>query len=73
MQSVAAFAFAQESTRQFIAPSQNGEETGGTLIVTGATSAVRGGAKFGAFAAGKHGLRALTHVCYLLLIFESHY
>ena len=32
----------------------------GTLIMTGATSAWRGKEGFGAFAAGKHGLRALS-------------
>src|SRR5258707_10569737 len=33
---------------------------GGTLIFTGATSATRGAANFATFAAGKHGLRALS-------------
>ena len=33
---------------------------GGTLIFTGATSAIRGAAHFATFAAGKHGLRALS-------------
>ncbi|KAL8293770.1 hypothetical protein RQP46_000471 [Phenoliferia psychrophenolica] len=37
-----------------------GEEVGGTLIMTGATSAWRGQHSFGAFAAGKHGLRAIS-------------
>lgn len=31
-----------------------------TLIVTGATASIRGSARFGAFAAGKNGQRALT-------------
>lgn len=38
------------------------DEKGGTLIMTGATSALRGKETFGAFAAGKHGLRALSQV-----------
>jgi NAD(P)-dependent dehydrogenase (short-subunit alcohol dehydrogenase family) len=33
---------------------------GGTLIFTGATSATRGAANFATFAAGKHGVRALS-------------
>ncbi|MCG8667991.1 MAG: SDR family oxidoreductase [Pseudomonadales bacterium] len=32
----------------------------GTIIFTGATASVRGGANFGAFASAKHGLRALA-------------
>jgi len=32
----------------------------GTIIFTGATASLRGGAKFGAFASAKHGLRALA-------------
>ena len=35
-------------------------DEGGTLLVTGATSATRGAANFSAFAAGKHGSRAMT-------------
>lgn len=35
-------------------------KTGGSLIFTGATAALRGGAKLGTFAAGKFALRALT-------------
>ncbi|KAM0753249.1 short-chain dehydrogenase/reductase SDR [Meredithblackwellia eburnea MCA 4105] len=57
---VAATAFAQESVKQFVAPERDGETKGGTLIMTGATSAWRGSHSFGAFAAGKHGLRALS-------------
>ncbi|GAA5896438.1 hypothetical protein JCM6882_001013 [Rhodosporidiobolus microsporus] len=59
---IAATAFSQEAIRAFIAPSSSGPEgdVGGTLILTGATSALRGKEAFGAFAAGKHGLRALS-------------
>jgi len=57
---VAATAFAQEAVAAFTAPAREGETEGGTLIMTGATSAWRGSAGFGAFAAGKHGLRALS-------------
>ena len=32
----------------------------GTILFTGATASLRGGAQFGAFAAAKHGLRALA-------------
>ncbi|GAA5970296.1 hypothetical protein JCM21900_001035 [Sporobolomyces salmonicolor] len=56
---IAATAFAQEAVRAFTA-SGNGDDVGGTLIMTGATSAWRGKEGFGAFAAGKHGLRALS-------------
>jgi short-subunit dehydrogenase len=62
---VAATCFAQNAVEWFIEPTllSRGENTtapGGTLIFTGATSALRGSASFGAFAAGKHGLRALS-------------
>lgn len=33
---------------------------GGSLLLTGATSGTRGAAKFATFAAGKHGLRAMS-------------
>ncbi|KAI5480550.1 hypothetical protein MNV49_000246 [Pseudohyphozyma bogoriensis] len=57
---VAATSFSQNAVKAFLAPASSGEEVGGTLIMTGATSAWRGAAGFGAFAAGKHGLRALS-------------
>lgn len=57
MNVVAAFAFSQEVLRAFLAP---GAEPGGTLLITGATSATRGASHFGLFAAGKHGLRAMS-------------
>ncbi|GAA6004151.1 uncharacterized protein JCM10292_007262 [Rhodotorula paludigena] len=56
---VAATAFSQAAVRVFTAEGSE-EEKGGTLIMTGATSAWRGKEAFGAFAAGKHGLRALS-------------
>lgn len=59
---VAATAFSQAAVRAFTAEGGE-EEKGGTLIMTGATSAWRGKEAFGAFAAGKHGLRALSQVC----------
>ncbi|ORY63813.1 hypothetical protein BCR35DRAFT_308780 [Leucosporidium creatinivorum] len=59
---VAATAFSQEAVRMFTAPAtgEGDEGAGGTLLVTGATSAWRGSHSFGAFAAGKHGLRAIS-------------
>ncbi|GAA5848907.1 hypothetical protein JCM3766R1_000674 [Sporobolomyces carnicolor] len=56
---VSATAFSQAAVRAFIAHGSE-DEKGGTLIMTGATSALRGKETFGAFAAGKHGLRALS-------------
>ncbi|GAA5905793.1 uncharacterized protein JCM6883_002454 [Sporobolomyces salmoneus] len=56
---VAATAFSQSAVKAFLAEGSE-EEKGGTLIMTGATSALRGKEGFGAFAAGKHGLRALS-------------
>lgn len=56
---VSATAFSQAAVRAFTAPGSESEQ-GGTLIMTGATSATRGHMHFGAFAAGKHGLRALS-------------
>jgi short-subunit dehydrogenase len=35
----------------------------GTILFTGATASVRGGAGFAAFAGGKHALRALAQSC----------
>jgi len=61
---VAGFAFAQESIKAFLeAPEPTPEEKSpsqGTLIFTGATASIRGGEYFGAFAAGKVALRALS-------------
>ncbi|CAG7854162.1 SubName: Full=Uncharacterized protein {ECO:0000313/EMBL:CCA68919.1} [Serendipita indica DSM 11827] len=60
---VAAFAWSQEAIKAMLepaeAPLQEGG-TGGTVLFTGATSSIRGAASFAAFAAGKHGLRALS-------------
>ncbi|GAA6012897.1 hypothetical protein JCM11491_006217 [Sporobolomyces phaffii] len=56
---VASTAFAQAATRAFLAEGRRGDK-GGSIIMTGATSAWRGKESFGAFAAGKHGLRALS-------------
>jgi hypothetical protein len=56
---VAATAFSQAAIRAFLA---GGDDKGGTIIFTGATSAWRGREEFGAFAAGKHGLRAISQV-----------
>ena len=79
---VAATAFAQCSVACFVASTPAGQE-GGTLIMTGATSATRGAHSFGAFSAGKSGARALSqsiareygpkgvHVCYVVSGFNS--
>ncbi|GAA6060056.1 hypothetical protein JCM10212_001053 [Sporobolomyces blumeae] len=56
---ISSTAFSQAAVRAFTAPGSDGDR-GGTLIMTGATSALRGKEGFGAFAAGKHGLRALS-------------
>lgn len=56
---ISATAFSQAAVCAFTAPGTESEQ-GGTLIMTGATSATRGHMHFGAFAAGKHGLRALS-------------
>jgi NAD(P)-dependent dehydrogenase (short-subunit alcohol dehydrogenase family) len=56
---VASFAFSQEAIKAMLASSPSGEP-GGTLLFTGATSATRGAANFATFAAGKHGVRALS-------------
>lgn len=42
------------------APVPQISRSGGTLIFTGATSATRGAENFATFAAGKHGVRALS-------------
>lgn len=63
---VAATAFSQAAVKAFTAAGSE-EEKGGSLIMTGATSAWRGSKAFGAFAAGKHGLRALSQVRFLPL------
>jgi len=58
---VAAFAFARQSILAFQQVQEldaNGKK--GTLIFTGATASTRGNATTSAFAAGKHGLRALS-------------
>ncbi|KAH8919036.1 NAD-P-binding protein [Atractiella rhizophila] len=57
-------AFAQESIKAFfeapdVAPGDQ-LRSRGSLLITGATASIRGAAKFGAFAAGKVGLRALS-------------
>jgi len=67
---VAATAFSQAAVKAFTAPG-NEEDKGGSLIMTGATSAWRGKEAFGAFAAGKHGLRALSQVRSLVSGFSS--
>lgn len=46
----------------FVAPHMAKRERG-TLIFTGATASMRGGAKFSAFAGAKHALRALAQSC----------
>ncbi|GAA5936468.1 uncharacterized protein JCM15063_001895 [Sporobolomyces koalae] len=56
---VSATSFAQAAIGAFLAEGTD-EEQGGSIIMTGATSAWRGKEAFGAFAAGKHGLRALS-------------
>jgi len=58
----AAFAFAQESVKAFLKAGEKATDSPsrGTLIFTGATAAIRGGAEYGVFAAGKHAQRALS-------------
>lgn len=58
---VAATAFSQAAIRAFLSKGDE-KDVGGTLIFTGATSAWRGKEEFAAFAAGKHGLRAISQV-----------
>lgn len=48
------FLVGREAARKMVARQR------GTIIFTGATASVRGGAIFGAFASAKHGLRALA-------------
>ncbi|MCG7654248.1 SDR family NAD(P)-dependent oxidoreductase [Alteromonas sp. Cnat2-8] len=48
------FLVGREAARKMI------QRNSGTIIFTGATASVRGGASFGAFASAKHGLRALA-------------
>ncbi|KAG9050623.1 hypothetical protein FS837_003722 [Tulasnella sp. UAMH 9824] len=57
---IGAFAFARETILAFkeVEPNELGKR--GTLIFTGATAAIRGNVWTSAFAAGKHGLRALS-------------
>ncbi|KAG8805404.1 hypothetical protein FRC19_007903 [Serendipita sp. 401] len=61
---VAAFAWSQEAIKAMLEPSQiqstSDSQPGGTLLFTGASSSTRGAASFATFAAGKHGLRALS-------------
>ena len=61
--SVAAFAWSQEAIKAMLEPATGrfpDEMPGGTLLFTGATSSTRGASAFATFAAGKHGLRALS-------------
>ncbi|KAG8947924.1 hypothetical protein FRC04_010120 [Tulasnella sp. 424] len=57
---VGAFAFARETILAFKEAEPNDIGKRGTLIFTGATAAIRGNTWTSAFAAGKHGLRALS-------------
>lgn len=63
---LSAFAFLQGCVREMIRPasgSSDGEgPIGGTILVTGATSATRGREGFAAFSSGKTGLRRLCEV-----------
>ena len=56
---VAAFAFAREVITTFKELDID-EGKRGTLIFTGATASLRGNVTTSAFAAGKHGIRALS-------------
>ncbi|KIM62884.1 hypothetical protein SCLCIDRAFT_1214680 [Scleroderma citrinum Foug A] len=64
----AAFAFSREVITEFLKlgfedsseGGQGGSRKRGTLLFTGATASIRGNATTSAFAAGKHGLRALA-------------
>ena len=51
------FLMAREAARRMVPRSR------GTILFTGATAAMRGGAGFAAFAGGKHALRALAQSC----------
>jgi len=57
---LAGFAFAQEAITAFREYEVNDLGYRGTLIFTSATAALRGNEKFAAFAAAKHGVRALS-------------
>ncbi len=54
------FYFAQKALPQLLAAVEAGSKHPPTLIVTGATAAVRGSAKFATFAAGKFAQRGIT-------------
>lgn len=56
----APFAFARQAVLAFRANALDGRGRRGTLLFTGATASVRGNVLTSAFAAGKHGLRALS-------------
>jgi NAD(P)-dependent dehydrogenase (short-subunit alcohol dehydrogenase family) len=57
----AGFLFAREAVRALLAlDGSDAEPVRGSLIFTGATASLRGGAKFAAFAAAKAGLRSLA-------------
>ena len=60
---VAAFAWSQEAINAMLEPATGtspDDMPGGTVLFTGATSSIRGASGFATFAAGKHGLRALS-------------
>lgn len=59
---LAGFLFAREAVRALLENGRNSSAGNGrgSLIFTGATASVRGGAKFAAFAAAKAGLRSLA-------------
>jgi NAD(P)-dependent dehydrogenase (short-subunit alcohol dehydrogenase family) len=56
----AAFAFAREAILAFKSNDENEGGKKGTLVFTGATAAIKGNKHTSAFAATKHGLRALS-------------
>ncbi|EIN06850.1 short-chain dehydrogenase/reductase SDR, partial [Punctularia strigosozonata HHB-11173 SS5] len=56
----AAFGFSREAILAFKSNELNEDGKRGTLIFTGATASIRGNVTTSAFAAGKHGLRALS-------------
>ncbi|KAH8928113.1 NAD(P)-binding protein [Atractiella rhizophila] len=61
MNMISAFAFSQNAIKYMLLPSSDpANPPGGSLLITGATSAIRGSANFAAFAAGKHALRAMS-------------
>jgi len=79
MNMISAFAFSQEAIKLMLKPTTDGSPKGGTLLLTGATSATRGAENFATFAAGKHALRAMSqsiarefgkqdiHVCFVIV------